>query len=678
MPKVIVDGIEVEVPQGATVLQACEVAGKEIPRFCYHERLSIAGNCRMCLVEMEKSPKPVASCAMPVADGQVIYTNTEMVKKARQGVMEFLLINHPLDCPICDQGGECDLQDQSMKYGVDKSRYELNKRSVKEKYMGPLIKTVMTRCIHCTRCVRFAEEIAGVPEIGAINRGENMEITTYLEKTLDSELSANVIDLCPVGALTSKPYAFEARPWELTKTESIDVMDAVGSNIRVDTKGWEVKRILPRVNDEINEEWLSDKSRYACDGLLKNRLDTPFIKINGKLQACSWDEAFKFISDNIRGLTGDKVFGAVGDLVDVETMYMFKKFFKDVLSSDNIDFRPTNYFIDPSHKANYLFNTSISRLEEADLVVLVGTNPRLEATILNARIRKAYLARKTKVYSIGDVGDLTYPHENVGSSFSALGEILAKNGKIYNSLKSAKKPVFIIGESGLGSNGEYVLETVKKILKDNNFLNNDWNGLNILHQNASSVGAIYLNLLKSNFLDKLNDDTLKAVYLLGADQIKVKPVNKFIIYQGSHGGFNSKIADVILPGAAYTEKQGLYVNTEGRVQDANKASFPPGNAKEDWKILRALSDIFKKTIDINSHQILRENLFKDYPIFKEVDELPKFEIDSLTFKNVTPVNGNIKIADFDFYFSNIIAASSKTMDECKKAKQILQRTGTDN
>jgi NADH-quinone oxidoreductase subunit G len=505
-----------------------------------------------------------------------------------------------------------------------------------------------------------------------------MEITTYLEKTLDSELSANVIDLCPVGALTSKPYAFEARPWELTKTESIDVMDAVGSNIRVDTKGWEVKRILPRINDEINEEWLSDKSRYACDGLSKNRLDTPFIKVEGKLKACSWDDAFKYIAENTKGFTGDKVFGAVGDLVDVETMYMFKKFFKDVLSSDNIDFRQTNYFIDPSHKVNYLFNTSIARLEEADLVVLVGTNPRLEATILNARIRKAYVARKAKVYSIGDVGHLTYPHENVGSSLSAIGDILAKNGKIYNSLKSAKKPVFIIGESGLSPNGEYVLETIKKILKDNNFLNNDWNGLNILHQNASSVGAIYLNLLKSNFLEDLNNDTLKVVYLLGADQIKVKPVNKFIIYQGTHGGLNSKIADVILPGAAYTEKQGLYVNTEGRVQDANKATFPPGNAKEDWKILRALSDVFKKTIDINSHLILRENLFKEYPIFKEVDELPKSEIDSLTFKNVTPVNGNIKIADFDFYFSNIIAASSKTMDECKKAKQILQKTGTDN
>ncbi|NCU52293.1 MAG: NADH dehydrogenase (quinone) subunit G [Candidatus Fonsibacter ubiquis] len=645
MPKVKVDGIEVEVPQGATVLQACEVAGKEIPRFCYHERLSIAGNCRMCLVEMEKSPKPVASCAMPVADGQVIYTNTEMVKKARQGVMEFLLINHPLDCPICDQGGECDLQDQSMKYGVDKSRYELNKRSVKEKYMGPLIKTVMTRCIHCTRCIRFASEVAGVPDLGAINRGENMEVTTYLEKTIDSELSANVIDLCPVGALTSKPYAFEARPWELTKTESIDVMDAVGSNIRVDTKGWEVKRILPRLNDEINEEWISDKSRYACDGLLKNRLDTPFIKVDGKLKACSWDEAFKFILDNTKGFTGDKVFGAVGDLVDVESMYMFKKFFKDVLSSDNIDFRPTNYHIDTS---------------------------------LNARIRKAYLARKTKVYSIGDVGELTYPHENVGSSFSAIGEILAKNGKIYNSLKSAKKPVFIIGESGLSSNGEYVLESVKKILKENNFINNDWNGLNILHQNASSVGAIYLNLIKPNFLDKLNDDILKVVYLLGADQIKINTKNKFIIYQGSHGGLNSKIADVILPGAAYTEKQGLYVNTEGRVQNANKASFPPGDAKEDWKIFRALSEVYKKTIDINTHEILRENLFKDFPIFKDIDQLPSSSLETLTYKNITPINGNIKIADFDFYFSNIIAASSKTMDECKKAKQVLQKTGTDN
>jgi len=678
MVKVKVDGIEVEVQQGATVLQACEVAGKEIPRFCYHERLSIAGNCRMCLVEMDKSAKPVASCAMPVAEGQVIYTNTELVKKAREGVMEFLLINHPLDCPICDQGGECDLQDQSMKYGVDKSRFELNKRSVKEKYMGPLIKTVMTRCIHCTRCIRFASEVAGVPDLGAIGRGENMEITTYLEKTLDSELSANVIDLCPVGALTSRPYAFEARPWELTKTEGIDVMDAVGSNIRIDTKGWEVKRILPRINEDINEEWISDKTRYACDGLLKNRLDTPYIKIDGKHQPCSWDKALEFIFEKTKDLSGDKAYGVVGDLADVESMYMFKKFFKDVLSSDNIDFRQTDYFIDPSHKVNYLFNTSIARVDEADLIVLIGTNPRLEATILNARIRKAYLARKTKVYSIGDVGDLTYPHENVGSSFSLIAEILNKNGKIYNNLKSAKKPVFIIGESGLSSNGEYVLETVKKILKDNNFLNNDWNGLNILHQNASSVGAIYLNLLKSNFLDRLNDDNPKLVYLLGADEIKINPNNKFIIYQGTHGGQNTKIADVILPGAAYTEKKGLYVNTEGRVQDSGKASFPPGEAKEDWKIFRALSETFKKTIDINTHQILRENLFKEFPLFSKIDQLPDSSVDNLQPKNIVPINGIIKIADFDFYFSNIIAASSKTMLDCKKAKQILHMTGTDN
>jgi NADH-quinone oxidoreductase subunit G len=679
MVKVKVDGIEVEVQSGATVLQACEVAGKEIPRFCYHERLSIAGNCRMCLVEMEKSPKPVASCAMPVADGQVIYTNTEMVKKARQGVMEFLLINHPLDCPICDQGGECDLQDQSMKYGVDKSRYELNKRSVKEKYMGPLIKTVMTRCIHCTRCVRFAEEIAGVPEIGAINRGENMEITTYLEKTLDSELSANVIDLCPVGALTSKPYAFEARPWELTKTESVDVMDAAGSNIRVDTKGWEVKRILPRMNEEINEEWISDKSRYACDGLLKNRIDTPYIKVKGKLKPCTWDEAFKYISERANIFKGDNAYGVVGDLIDVESMYMFKRFFKDVLSSDNIDFRQSDYFIDPSNKSNYLFNTSIAGLEEVDLVVLVGSNPRLEAPIINARIRKAYLNRKTKVYSIGNLNDLTYPHENVGTSFSILSDILEKNHKIYNSLKSAKKPVFIIGESGLsGANGEFVLETVKKILKDNNFLNSEWNGLNILHQNAASVGAIYLNLVKNNFLNKLNDKESKLIYLLGADKIKINSQNNFIIYQGSHGGYNSKIADVILPGAAYTEKQGLYVNTEGRVQNANKASFPPGDAKEDWKILRALSDVYKKTIDINTHAILREHLFKDYPIFKEIDQLPKSSTDTLVIKNVSHAKGDIKISEFDFYFSNIIASSSKTMHECKEAKIILQKTGTDN
>ncbi len=394
MPKVKVDGIEIEVENGTSVLQACEIAGKEIPRFCYHERLSIAGNCRMCLVEMEKSSKPVASCAMQVAEGQVIYTNTEMVKKAREGVMEFLLINHPLDCPICDQGGECDLQDQSVKYGGGTSRYELNKRSVKEKYMGPLIKTQMNRCIHCTRCIRFAEEVAGVPELGSINRGENMEITTYLEKTLDSELSANVIDLCPVGALTSKPYAFEARPWELTKTETIDVMDAVGSNIRVDTKGWEVKRILPRVNEDINEEWISDKTRYACDGLLTNRIDHPYIRKNGKLIECSWDEAFLKISEEVSKTAN--IGGLVGGMVDLETIFALKDFLIKISGSASIDFRQKDFYIDSSHLCNNLFNTSIAGIDESDLILLVGANPRLEATIINSRIRKILLIRKQK------------------------------------------------------------------------------------------------------------------------------------------------------------------------------------------------------------------------------------------------------------------------------------------
>jgi NADH-quinone oxidoreductase subunit G len=627
---------------------------------------------------MDKSAKPVASCAMPAANGQVIYTNTELVKKAREGVMEFLLINHPLDCPICDQGGECDLQDQSMKYGVDKSRYQLNKRSVKEKYMGPLIKTVMTRCIHCTRCIRFASEVAGVPDLGTTGRGENMEITTYLEKTLDSELSANVIDLCPVGALTSKPYAFEARPWELTKTESIDVMDAVGSNIRVDTKGWEVKRVLPRLNEEINEEWISDKTRYACDGLSKNRIDKPYIKVNEKLVACSWDQAFDFIIKNTKDLSGHRVFGVVGDLIDVESMYMFQKFLTTSYKSNNIDFRQTNFFINQSHKANYLFNTTIARLAEADLVVLVGSNPRLEAPIVNIRIRKAFLARKTKVYSIGDNFDLTYPHENVGITLSAIAEILNKRGKIYESLKTSKKPVFIIGESALSSNGEYIIETIKKILKESNSLNENWNGLNILHQKASSVGAIYLNLMKENFLENLNDDDNKLVYLLGADHIKLGKKNQFIIYQGSHGGLNSQIADVVLPGAAYTEKKGIYVNTEGRVQSANKATFPPGDAKEDWKIFRALSEKFNNLIDINTHEILRENLFKDFPIFKNFDEVPRLSYENLEIKNINASNNNIEINEIDFYFSNIIAASSKTMNECKMAKQILLKTGTHN
>ena len=669
MPKVKVDGIEIEVENGISVLQACEIAGKEIPRFCYHERLSIAGNCRMCLVEMEKSPKPVASCAMPVAEGQVIYTNTEMVKKAREGVMEFLLINHPLDCPICDQGGECDLQDQSVKYGGGTSRYELNKRSVKEKYMGPLIKTQMNRCIHCTRCIRFAEEVAGVPELGSINRGENMEITTYLEKTLDSELSANVIDLCPVGALTSKPYAFEARPWELTKTETIDVMDAVGSNIRVDTKGWEVKRILPRVNEDINEEWISDKTRYACDGLLINRIDRPYIKKDGKLIECSWDEAFLKIKEEVSKTVN--VGGLVGGMVDLETIFALKDFLIKISGSASIDFRQKDFYIDPSHLSNNLFNTSIAGIDESDLILLVGANPRLEATIINSRIRKNFINKRTEIFTIGNPGDQTYKIISLGDNLKVLKDIENNNSIFSEKIKTSKKPMIVIGESVLNSKqGRFVLETSKSILKKNNSLN----GLNILHQSAASVGAIMLQAY-TNTNEVLKNEIL---YLIGADEINIDTKNKFIIYQGTHGSKNAKIADVILPGAAYTEKNGLYVNLEGRVQSAFKASFPPGNAKEDWKILRALSDVLNKPLKFNTIEQLRSKIFDFNPALQRTDQLPLIDVNALNVENVEVIDSKVNYLPIDYYHSNEIAKSSKTMLECKIARQSLQKTGTEN
>ena len=669
MPKVKVDGIEIEVENGISVLQACEIAGKEIPRFCYHERLSIAGNCRMCLVEMEKSPKPVASCAMPVAEGQVIYTNTEMVKKAREGVMEFLLINHPLDCPICDQGGECDLQDQSVKYGGGTSRYELNKRSVKEKYMGPLIKTQMNRCIHCTRCIRFAEEVAGVPELGSINRGENMEITTYLEKTLDSELSANVIDLCPVGALTSKPYAFEARPWELTKTETIDVMDAVGSNIRVDTKGWEVKRILPRVNEDINEEWISDKTRYACDGLLINRIDRPYIKKDGKLIECSWDEAFLKIKEEVSKTVN--VGGLVGGMVDLETIFALKDFLTKISGSASIDFRQKDFYIDPSHLSNNLFNTSIAGIDESDLILLVGANPRLEATIINSRIRKNFINKRTEIFTIGNPGDQTYKIISLGDNLKVLKDIENNNSIFSEKIKTSQKPMIVIGESVLNSKqGRFVLETSKSILKKNNSLN----GLNILHQSASSVGAIMLQAY-TNTNEVLKNEIL---YLIGADEINIDTKNKFIIYQGTHGSKNAKIADVILPGAAYTEKNGLYVNLEGRVQSAFKASFPPGNAKEDWKILRALSDVLNKPLKFNTIEQLRSKIFDFNPALQRIDQLPSIDVNALDVENVEVIDSKVNYLPIDYYHSNEIAKSSKTMLECKIARQSLQKTGTEN
>ena len=582
MIKLTVDNIEVEVETGSTVLQACEAAGKEIPRFCYHERLSIAGNCRMCLVEIEKSSKPIASCAMPAVEGQIIKTNTDMVKKAREGVMEFLLINHPLDCPICDQGGECDLQDQAFNYGGGTSRYGLNKRSVNQKNMGPLIKTHMNRCIHCTRCVRFSEEVAGIAEIGAINRGENMEITTFLEKTVESEMSGNVIDLCPVGALTSKPYSYEARPWELNKVETIDVMDAVGSNIRMDSKGWEVKRVLPRVNEEINEEWISDKTRYACDGLLNNRIDTPYIKLKGKHHAVSWNEAINFISKNSKN---KKDFGGlIGQLVDLETSYAFKSLFRKLYNSQLIDFRQKDILFDTSDDFNFIFNTSIHKIDECDCIWLIGGNPRLEATIVNHRIRKA-VNNGCKVFSIGDPGEQNYNYKIIGNNISILDDLIHEKISEFQLLNKAKNPAVIIGESALKSNiSRYVISSTKTLLKKINKLS----GFNILHQCASNVGSLKLGLQTKNLNKVYNSEFL---YLISSDEVLInKKENQFVVYQGSHGGENASIADVILPSASYAEKNGSFANLEGRVQRSYKASYPPGLAKEDWEIFLSIAD----------------------------------------------------------------------------------------
>ena len=676
MPKIIINNKEIEFEEGMTVLQACELSGVEIPRFCYHEKLSIAGNCRMCLVEMEKSNKPLASCAMPASDGMNIKTNTPFVEKARKGVMEFLLANHPLDCPVCDQGGECDLQDQSLFYGLDSSRFTEKKRQVKEKYMGPLIKTQMTRCIHCTRCIRFATEVAGIPELGAIGRGEDMEITTYLEKSMESEMSANVIDLCPVGALTSKPYAFEARPWDLKKTETIDVMDAVGSNIRVDTYGWEVKRVLPRINEDINEEWISDKTRYACDGLLKQRLDTPYIRENGKLQKTSWNNALKIVVNKIKSFQPNQIAGVVGELADLEMILSFKSLLEHSIGSNNFECRQKRTYLNPDDRINYIFNSSINGIEESDFILLVGTNPRLEATILNSRIRKAYLQNKLKVYSIGDPGDLTYPYKVVGTDTSDIENLITGSSEISKKIKKAKKPVVIIGESALhGKAGQYIFESLKTFLSDNNFMTNSWKALNILTQQASRVGAIdlgFYNIKKENnflFFDKLDNDEFKFIYLLGADEIKFDKKDKFIVYQGSHGDKGAEIADVILPGAAYTEKNASFVNLEGKLQSAYKASYPPGEAKDDWKIIEDVSEIIKKTPNYKDINDLKKD------IFNKIET--KIKSKKLTNRRIKFINQKIVIKHIDYYYTNPIARSSTVMNECRNISKNYSYIGVE-
>ena len=676
MLKLKVNDIEVEVEEGLTVLQACEKAGIEIPRFCYHEKLSIAGNCRMCLVEMEKSPKPIASCAMPAADGMVIKTNTPKIEKSRKGVMEFLLANHPLDCPVCDQGGECDLQDQSMYYGIDKSRFKENKRLVPDKNMGPLIKTQMTRCIHCTRCIRFATEIAGVPELGAIGRGEDMQITTYLEKSIQSELSGNVIDLCPVGALTSKPYVFEARPWELKKTETIDVMDAVGSNIRVDTYDWEVKRVLPIINEDINEEWISDKTRYACDGLLNQRLDTPYIKYNDKFEKASWDEVYKIIKSKIENTNKDKICGLVGDLVNMEASFIFKEFFERTIDSKKYEYRSSESFVDNSKRENYIFNSTINGIEETDFIFLIGTNPRFEATMLNARIRKAYLNKNPKIISLNNVGDLTYPYQTLDGKIQNIKDIFEDKNEISKEIQNANKPMIILGESFLDcKSASYLFILIKDFLLKHNKFTLDWNPLNTLFSDASTVGNLDLDIVdKSNeVLKGLNQNKFEIIYLLGHDNLFFKKKDEFVIYQGSHGDRGAEIADIILPGSAYTEQSGHYTNLEGKIQKAYKASYPPGDAKEDWKIINDLAEIMNNRKLFNDKEELESSMFNYLNLKKEKQKLVnENQINDSYFENEF-----LKVKFKDYYFSNVIARSSKTMLNCNNSKIDIKLTGTE-
>ena len=676
MQKLKINNIDIEIEEGLTVLQACEKAGVEIPRFCYHERLSIAGNCRMCLVEMEKSPKPIASCAMPAIDGMNIKTNTPLVEKARKGVMEFLLANHPLDCPVCDQGGECDLQDQSMFYGVDKSRFKENKRQVPEKNLGPLIKTIMTRCIHCTRCIRFATEVAGVEELGAIGRGEDMQITTYLEKSMESEMSGNVVDLCPVGALTSKPYVFEARPWDLKKTETIDVMDAVGSNIRVDTYEWEVKRVLPRINEDINEEWISDKTRHACDGLLNQRLDTPYIKKDGALIKSSWKEAFKLIKNKILQTSSDKISGFVGDMINMEASYIFKELLSKVFKTEWYESRSDHYYLNTYNRENYLFNSKIKCIEESDLIILIGTNPRFEATILNARIRKAYVKNKTEIFSLNNVGDLTYPYKLINGDTETIKNISEDNHELSEKIKKANKPLIIFGQSYLLlKSSVYTLELLKSFLSKNNKISNEWNALNLISNDASTVGSIDLGIYnnknnENEVLKNLQNNSYEVVYLLGADNLNFNKKNEFIIYQGSHGDKGAELADIILPSAAFTEQDGFYTNLEGVMQKAYKASYPPGEAKEDWQVINELSKYISSKNLYDSKESLEKNMTNYLNLHNSKNN------NSTKFEN-NFTKEKIFIKDIDYYHSNAIARASKTMSECRKEKINLKSTGTE-
>ncbi len=672
MPKAKVNGVEIEFDNGMTVLQVAELAGEEIPRFCYHERLSIAGNCRMCLVEVKPGPpKPQASCALPAADGQEIVTNSAMVQKARQGVMEFLLINHPLDCPICDQGGECDLQDQSIGYGRDETRYEENKRAVEEKHMGPLIKTVMTRCIQCTRCVRFITEVAGVPDIGLISRGEDVEITTYLDQSVASELSANVIDLCPVGALTSKPYAFNARPWELTKTQSVDVMDALGSAIRVDARGPAVLRVLPRTNDAVNEEWISDKTRYACDGLARQRLDRPMIRQEGRLKPASWGEALALVAARLKAAAPDRIGVIAGDLQDAESMKAALDLFGS-MGVVSLDCRQDGVVLGDGPRESWLFNSTIEGLQHADAILLIGTNPRLEAPVLNARLRRLWLSGKTRIGVIGERADLTYGFDYLGAGPTSIATVI-EGGDCADALKNAKHPAVIIGQGALTRpDSAAVLAMTANLAVTFGIVQDGWNGWNVLHTAAARVGGLDLGFTPRaggmTAVQMAARGGSEVLLLLGADEIDLSQSDAFVVYLGTHGDAGAHRADVILPGAAYTEKSGLYVNTEGRVQRGERAVFPKGEAKEDWSILRALSDYVGARLPYDTLDQLRGRLFADHPTFGQIDYAPGSSPATLDLAALG-VTGPVLDAPFAspieaFHLTNPIARSSVTMAEC--------------
>ncbi|KQZ13920.1 NADH dehydrogenase [Mesorhizobium sp. Root554] len=680
MAKLKVDGKEIEVPDHYTLLQAAEEAGAEVPRFCFHERLSIAGNCRMCLVEVKGGPpKPQASCAMGVRDlrpgpnGEApeMFTNSPMVKKAREGVMEFLLINHPLDCPICDQGGECDLQDQAMAFGVDASRYHENKRAVEDKYIGPLVKTVMNRCIHCTRCVRFSTEVAGVSELGLIGRGEDAEITTYLEQAMTSELQGNVVDLCPVGALTSKPFAFTARPWELTKTESIDVMDAVGSAIRVDSRGREVMRILPRINEQVNEEWISDKTRFIWDGLRTQRLDRPYVRKDGKLVAVSWGEAFAAIQEAVSKTTPEKIGAIAGDLAAVEDMYALKLLMAS-LGSQNIDCRQDGAALDPSlGRASYIFNPTIEGIEQADAILIIGANPRFEASVLNARIRKRFRAGPLPIGVIGDVGDLRYDYEMLGAGPDSLKDMADGNGKFFQALKKASKPLIIVGQGALArADGAAVLGQAAKLASAIGAVTTEWNGFAVLHNAAARVGGLDIGFVPGEGGKDVAGmlGGADVLFLLGADEIDMgKTGGASVIYIGTHGDAGAHRANVILPAAAYTEKSGTYVNTEGRVQQTSRAGFAPGQAREDWAILRALSDVLGHKLPFDSLAQLRAKLYAEYPHLARIDQIAAGDAGDVA--KAAKLSGRLGKGAFtapvkDFYLTNPIARASAVMAEC--------------